>query len=143
MSYEYAGSLFDTKHDAQMDCVHDWMTSLGSTPTVEALTTYWDDTEHMADELGRDHVSGDWRICYLDEDCDRSDVADLLEDWEEWARGYAIWQARDDLDMTQSEFADALYLSSQQLVSDYENHTRTPNKRIVVLAGMMVERGKS
>jgi hypothetical protein len=140
MSYIYASTDYRNEHEAQMDQIHEWMTATGSTPTVEALTTYWDDPEHLTDEIERDHRAGDWTIPGLDDDCDRSDIVDLLGDWEEWARGHAIWEIRDDLLMDQEDFAQLLRLGAQTRVSEYENHRVTPSKQTVLLAAMMAER---
>jgi len=141
MSYIYGSTSYRNKHGAQIDQIHEWVTATGSTPTVEALTMYWDDASHLVDELERDHRNGDWTIPGLAQDCDRSDIEDLLGEWEEWARGHAIWEIRDNMDMDQEGFAAMLRLSGQSRVSEYENHRVTPSKQTVMLASMMAESG--
>lgn len=141
MSYEYAAMSFDTKHGAQIMCVSDWATATGSEDMAATLAQYWDASESMVDELYHDHTSGDWPIVYLADDCDRSDVADLLEDWESWARGHAIWEARNELNVNQTEFADMLRFGEggQSRISEYENRHALPSKQVLMLAWRFVE----
>jgi transcriptional regulator with XRE-family HTH domain len=135
MSYIYAGTDYRTEHEAQIDQIHAWITPTGS--TVEALTTYWDDAEHITSELERDHREGNWTIPGLGAGCDRSDIEDVLEEWEAWARGHAIREIRDELDLDQADFAKMLRLGAQTRVSEYENHRVTPSKQTVMLAAML------
>lgn len=134
MSYEHAGTSYRNEHEAQIDQIHEWVTATGDTPTTEALAAYWDDPEGITDELERDHRAGDWTIPGLDDGCERSDIVDLLEDWEEWARGHAIREIRDELGITQAEMADMLRLSGKQRIYEYEKGIETPSKQVVMLA---------
>lgn len=134
MSYEYAGSLFDSNHEDQMQCVNDWMTSHGRESTYHALCAYWDEGDYLAGVMHDDHASGGWEIVGLAQGCDASDIADLLEKWEEWARRHAMWEIRDDLVMSQGEFAELLRLSGQERISEYERGVRVPSKQVVMLA---------
>lgn len=139
MSTEYAGSLFDTEHEAQTACVHDWLTAYGDTPTVQALRGYWGDPEALAYELRDDMDRGGWVIPgEVDPD---GGIEDLLEDWEKWARADRLREIRvDELGMGQEDFARMLSIAGgQQAISKYERGVIVPSRQTVMLAEMMAE----
>ncbi|MDZ7703315.1 MAG: helix-turn-helix transcriptional regulator [Trueperaceae bacterium] len=97
------------------------------------LEHYWSDPDALVDQLHREIRAGR-QFADLSTDCTQDEVADILDTWERHARRTVVSRVRDDLGISQQEFAKQLGLYGQQTISKYERGITTPSRTVVKLA---------
>lgn len=84
MSYEYAGTLYDTRLEADLAAIDDWLTACGTDSNEEVLDALREHLDGVVDEIWGLIDSGEWSFPgYEDDDVIRGTVQDSIQLWVE------------------------------------------------------------